>query len=127
MSMALRLPAAAVAEPWLSVIGIGDDGVASLSDTARALLDAAEVLVGGSRHLAMVADHPAERRQLAPALVACTDVLFVASGFFGRQFAVEPAHAVGLVARAGRVQNASLFPSVVPSISCTKTRSACRA
>jgi precorrin-6B C5,15-methyltransferase / cobalt-precorrin-6B C5,C15-methyltransferase len=61
MSMALRIPATAVAEPWLSVVGIGDDGVASLGGAARALLDAAEVLVGGRRHLAMVADHPAER------------------------------------------------------------------
>ncbi len=49
------------AEPWLSVIGIGDDGLCSLSSPARALLEAGEVLVGGERHLAMVADHPGER------------------------------------------------------------------
>jgi precorrin-6B C5,15-methyltransferase / cobalt-precorrin-6B C5,C15-methyltransferase len=48
-------------EAWLSVIGIGDDGLASLSAPARALLEAGEVLVGGERHLAMVADHPGER------------------------------------------------------------------
>jgi precorrin-6B C5,15-methyltransferase / cobalt-precorrin-6B C5,C15-methyltransferase len=49
------------AEPWLSVIGIGDDGLASLSAPARALLEAGEILVGGERHLAMVAGHPGER------------------------------------------------------------------
>ncbi len=40
--------------PWLTVIGIGEDGLAGLSAAARALIDSAEVLVGGARHLAMV-------------------------------------------------------------------------
>ena len=47
--------------PWLAVIGIGDDGVAGLSGAARALLDTAETLVGGARHLAMVPPGAAER------------------------------------------------------------------
>jgi precorrin-6B C5,15-methyltransferase / cobalt-precorrin-6B C5,C15-methyltransferase len=46
---------------WLSVIGIGEDGTAGLSAAARALIDAAVVLVGGERHLAMVPDAKAER------------------------------------------------------------------
>ena len=47
---------------WLNVVGIGEDGLEGLSPPARALVDAAEVLVGGERHLAMIpADHPAER------------------------------------------------------------------
>jgi precorrin-6Y C5,15-methyltransferase (decarboxylating) len=54
-------PAAGVAEPWLSVLGIGDDGLASLGPGAQALLAAGEVLVVGARHLALVPDHPAER------------------------------------------------------------------
>lgn len=41
---------------WLSVIGIGEDGVDGLSPDARRLLDGAEVLAGGARHLAMVPD-----------------------------------------------------------------------
>lgn len=40
--------------PWLSVVGIGADGLAGLGAGARALIDAAEVLVGGRRHLAML-------------------------------------------------------------------------
>ena len=40
--------------PWLAVIGIGDDGTGGLAPAARALVDTAEVLVGGARHLGMV-------------------------------------------------------------------------
>lgn len=36
---------------WLSVVGVGDDGLAGLSAAARCLVDRAEVLVGGRRHL----------------------------------------------------------------------------
>lgn len=39
---------------WLSVVGIGDDGLAGLSAVARSLLDRAEAIVGGDRHLAML-------------------------------------------------------------------------
>lgn len=46
----------------IAVIGIGEDGVEGLPAVARSLIENAEVLVGGERHLAMVADkHPAER------------------------------------------------------------------
>ncbi|MCE3249933.1 MAG: precorrin-6y C5,15-methyltransferase (decarboxylating), CbiE subunit [Geminicoccaceae bacterium] len=61
MSAAAQAPERAAAEPWLAVIGIGDDGPVSLSPAARALLAAGEVVVGGARHLAMVPDHPGER------------------------------------------------------------------
>jgi precorrin-6Y C5,15-methyltransferase (decarboxylating) len=47
--------------PWLSVVGIGEDGLDGLSPAARALVGAAEVLVGGERHLAMIAANGAER------------------------------------------------------------------
>ena len=43
-------------KPWLAIIGIGEDGLAGLSPAARALVDGAELLVGGARHLAMVPD-----------------------------------------------------------------------
>ncbi len=41
-------------QTWLSVIGIGEDGLTGLSPIARSLVDQAEVLVGGDRHLAML-------------------------------------------------------------------------
>ncbi len=40
--------------PWLHVVGIGEDGMAGLGARACRLLDEAEVLVGGRRHLALV-------------------------------------------------------------------------
>jgi precorrin-6B C5,15-methyltransferase / cobalt-precorrin-6B C5,C15-methyltransferase len=39
---------------WLTVIGIGEDGLSGLSSAARSLIDSAEILVGGDRHLAML-------------------------------------------------------------------------
>jgi precorrin-6Y C5,15-methyltransferase (decarboxylating) len=46
---------------WLSVIGIGEDGIAGLNPVARSLFDSAEVIVGGDRHLAMLPQ--SDRRQ----------------------------------------------------------------
>ncbi|MEQ9491462.1 MAG: precorrin-6y C5,15-methyltransferase (decarboxylating) subunit CbiE [Alphaproteobacteria bacterium] len=46
----------------IAIIGIGEDGLSGLTASARALVDTAEVLVGGARHLAMIDDtHTAER------------------------------------------------------------------
>jgi len=47
--------------PWLTVLGIGDDGLAGLNSAARTLVETAEVLVGGARHLAMAPPGAAER------------------------------------------------------------------
>ena len=47
--------------PWLTVIGLSEDGPDALPAAARALVDGAEVLLGGERHLAMIADNGAER------------------------------------------------------------------
>jgi precorrin-6Y C5,15-methyltransferase (decarboxylating) len=47
-------------KPWLSVIGIGEDGLTGLSAVARTLVETAETLVGGARHLAMVPQGSAE-------------------------------------------------------------------
>ncbi len=48
--------------PWLSLIGLGEDGADALSPAARALVAQASLIVGGARHLAMI-DAPAERLQ----------------------------------------------------------------
>lgn len=37
--------------PWLTIIGIGEDGLAGLSQEAREALAAAEIVFGGARHL----------------------------------------------------------------------------
>jgi precorrin-6Y C5,15-methyltransferase (decarboxylating) len=48
-------------KPWLSIVGIGEDGLAGLGPAARTLVDTAEILVGGARHLAMVPESGVER------------------------------------------------------------------
>ncbi len=40
---------------WLSIVGIGEDGIAGLSPLARRLVGDAELVVGGKRHLALAA------------------------------------------------------------------------
>ncbi|WP_374384730.1 precorrin-6y C5,15-methyltransferase (decarboxylating) subunit CbiE [Dongia sp.] len=48
---------------WLTVIGIGEDGVTGLGEAARAALAGARIIFGGKRHLAMLeGDVSAERR-----------------------------------------------------------------
>ncbi|TAF08659.1 MAG: precorrin-6y C5,15-methyltransferase (decarboxylating) subunit CbiE, partial [Nostocales cyanobacterium] len=39
---------------WLSIIGIGEDGIDGLSKIAVSLLHKAEIIIGGERHLAML-------------------------------------------------------------------------
>ena len=46
---------------WLAVVGIGEDGLAGLAPAGRALVETAQVLVGGGRHLGMVPERGAER------------------------------------------------------------------
>jgi precorrin-6B C5,15-methyltransferase / cobalt-precorrin-6B C5,C15-methyltransferase len=40
---------------WLSIVGIGEDGVEGLSLVARGLIGAAEIVFGGRRHLSLAA------------------------------------------------------------------------
>jgi precorrin-6B C5,15-methyltransferase / cobalt-precorrin-6B C5,C15-methyltransferase len=47
-------------EKWLSLIGIGEDGIEALSPAARTLLAQAHLVVGGARHLALAGPLPAE-------------------------------------------------------------------
>ncbi|MFC3675764.1 precorrin-6y C5,15-methyltransferase (decarboxylating) subunit CbiE [Ferrovibrio xuzhouensis] len=49
-------------DKWLSVVGIGADGMAGLAPAAHALVAAAELLVGGERHLAFVPERPDQQR-----------------------------------------------------------------
>lgn len=42
-----------MAEPWLSIIGLGEDGLPGLAPASRIALDAADVVFGGPRHLAL--------------------------------------------------------------------------
>jgi len=46
---------------WLGVVGIGEDGIGGLTPRGRMLIDDAETLIGGDRHLAMLPDDGRER------------------------------------------------------------------
>jgi precorrin-6Y C5,15-methyltransferase (decarboxylating) len=45
----------AAAPRWLSIVGIGEDGIDGLSAVARGLVSGAEIVFGGKRHLALAA------------------------------------------------------------------------
>ena len=47
---------------WLSIVGVGDDGLDGLLAAARSLVDDAEAFMGGDRHLAMLPDDGREKR-----------------------------------------------------------------
>src|ERR1700753_3662887 len=49
------LPKNAASARWLSIVGIGEDGITGLSPAAQALVEGAEVVFGGRRHLALAA------------------------------------------------------------------------
>ncbi|WP_371347106.1 precorrin-6y C5,15-methyltransferase (decarboxylating) subunit CbiE [Ancylobacter sp. IITR112] len=49
-------PTASTESRWLTLVGIGEDGLAGLSPTARAAVEAASVVFGGARHLALAGD-----------------------------------------------------------------------
>ncbi|WP_457105268.1 precorrin-6y C5,15-methyltransferase (decarboxylating) subunit CbiE [Methylobacterium sp. P5_C11] len=56
------LSSAPSSAPWLSIVGIGEDGRAGLSPAAAAALDAAQVVYGGRRHLVLAGPLDAEAR-----------------------------------------------------------------
>ena len=40
---------------WLSIVGIGEDGIDGLGELARGLIESAEIVFGGARHLSLAA------------------------------------------------------------------------
>ncbi len=50
-----------MSQPWLHIVGIGEDGVDGLTPATRAVVDAAEVIIGGERHHALAPSSSAQR------------------------------------------------------------------
>src|SRR5882757_3623732 len=48
-------PQPAALHRWLSIVGIGEDGIDGLSAAARELIQSAAVVFGGARHLTLAA------------------------------------------------------------------------
>lgn len=47
--------------PWLHIVGIGEDGLDGLTPATRAVVEAAEVIIGGTRHHELAAGISAKR------------------------------------------------------------------
>lgn len=65
---------------WLNVIGIGEDGVEALPGALQALIEGAELIVGGERHLAMVPHAHAEKEAWASPLSLTLDEIWSRRG-----------------------------------------------
>lgn len=62
--------------PWLTIVGLGEDGPEGLSPASRAALDSAEVVAGAARHLALLPGLRAERYEWpVPFAAGIPDVL----------------------------------------------------
>ncbi|MCB1882730.1 MAG: precorrin-6y C5,15-methyltransferase (decarboxylating) subunit CbiE [Geminicoccaceae bacterium] len=72
-------------EPWIEVVGVGCDGLEGLPPALRALVEGAEAVVGGARHLAFL-EGPAGRR--VPWRSPLDDTLGDIAALRGRRVAV---------------------------------------
>jgi precorrin-6B C5,15-methyltransferase / cobalt-precorrin-6B C5,C15-methyltransferase len=62
---------------WLSIVGIGEDGLSGLTPIARSLVAQAQILVGGDRHLSLLppADQRPKIRWTSPIESSIQDIL----------------------------------------------------
>jgi precorrin-6B C5,15-methyltransferase / cobalt-precorrin-6B C5,C15-methyltransferase len=65
---------------WLNVIGVGEDGLEALPRALQALVAEAELIVGGERHLAMLAEARAEKKSWASPLSLTLDEIWSRRG-----------------------------------------------
>lgn len=68
---------ASVTSPWLTIVGLGEDGLAGLNEMARRAINDARLLFGGARHLALVPERPGQQRHCwpTPFALACEQLL----------------------------------------------------
>ncbi|MEL7258053.1 MAG: precorrin-6y C5,15-methyltransferase (decarboxylating) subunit CbiE [Pseudomonadota bacterium] len=74
-----------MSDPWLHIVGIGEDGLEGLLPATRAVVEAAEVIVGGDRHHSLSETVKAERVAWPSPFDALIDML---RGFQGRRVVV---------------------------------------
>ncbi|MCV6585743.1 MAG: precorrin-6y C5,15-methyltransferase (decarboxylating) subunit CbiE, partial [Marinibacterium sp.] len=71
--------------PWLSVIGLGEDGLDGLSPASRQVLDTAEVIMAPPRHLSLLPPSDAQRVEWP---VPYADGISILAGLRGRRTVV---------------------------------------
>ena len=75
------MPETAPLRRWLSIVGIGEDGVDGLSPIARDLVARADIVFGGARHLALAAPLiKGEATALAEPILAAVDEVLAEHG-----------------------------------------------
>lgn len=65
---------------WLSIVGIGEDGVEGLTPAARALVASAALIVGGARHLSLIGDARGEKLVWPSPITGALDEIAVRRG-----------------------------------------------
>ena len=65
---------------WLHIVGIGEEGIEGLTPVTRAVVEAAEIIVGGSRHQSLI-NVNAERISWPSPFDALIEILKSKSGF----------------------------------------------
>jgi len=65
---------------WLNVIGVGEDGIEALPRALQTLIENAELIVGGERHLAMVPHAQGEKKSWASPLSLTLDDIWSRRG-----------------------------------------------
>ncbi|EEE38292.1 precorrin-6Y C5,15-methyltransferase (decarboxylating) [Rhodobacteraceae bacterium KLH11] len=71
--------------PWLTVLGLGEDGLDGLSPASRHVLDRAEIVMGPPRHLSLI---PGSKAQRVEWPVPFAEGLPILTGFRGRRTVV---------------------------------------
>ena len=74
-----------MSEPWLHIVGIGEDGMAGLVPATRAVVEAAEIIIGGDRHHTLAENLSAERLSWPHPFDALIDTI---KGLRGRRVVV---------------------------------------
>ena len=74
-----------MADPWLHIVGIGEDGLDGLVPATRAVVEAAEVIIGGTRHHTLAGNAGAERIAWPSPFDAMIDVI---NGLRGRRVVI---------------------------------------
>lgn len=101
---------------WLNVIGVGEDGIEALPRALLSLIERAELIVGGERHLAMIPHTRAEKKSWASPLSLTLDDIWSRRGRLVVVLATgDPMHFGIGVALAKRVPGEEM--AVYPHIS----------
>lgn len=67
-------------QPWLHIVGIGEDGLDGLTPATRTVVEAAEIIVGGSRHHTLSDQIKADRMEWPSPFDALIDTLKAHAG-----------------------------------------------